>query len=144
MVGQGNRFAHLEDDRLRASQDLSPNDGMALDLLHLVRGQLAGLHQQAIGDADLADIVQHAGVSDDLCILHCEVQPSCEHVAIAADSLEMMVDAWLMVFRQCSHAPYDVQDLSVHNFGSYLLIMRYSTYLNERLTHLLHLNIFVE
>src|SRR5438132_1590765 len=57
VVGGGDLGAHLQNGRVASRQDRPADLDMALHELELFIGQLARLEQDAIGNADLADVV---------------------------------------------------------------------------------------
>ena len=59
-------LGRLEDVRPAPGEDRAPDLGMRLDDVELLATQRAGLEQDRIGDADLADVVQECRLTDQL------------------------------------------------------------------------------
>ncbi len=61
--------AHLHEAVVREAgedvgQDVGPDEGVGLHDVRLLRGETHGLEEDVVGDADLADVVEGAGVED--------------------------------------------------------------------------------
>jgi hypothetical protein len=87
VVGERDRRRQLEQGRRGAGQDRVPDLGVPLDDRPLFRGQRSRLQHHAVGDADLADVVEAAGDADQLAVLLVEADPPRELRAIAAHPL---------------------------------------------------------
>jgi hypothetical protein len=78
VMSEGNRRREREQPRRRAGEDAVADLGVPLDDLPLRFGQRPGLEQDAVRDADLADVVQAAGDADQLAVLVVEAEAARE------------------------------------------------------------------
>ena len=68
-MGEGDGGRNLEEGRVGATEDVVPDLGMGLHDESLFTGEGAGLHEDRIGHADLADVVHDARHPYDLGLL---------------------------------------------------------------------------
>ncbi len=87
VVDERNRRRQLENLRRGATQEPVADLGMALHRAPLLVGEVIALEQDLVGDGDLADVVQRAGVAQQPAALLVEAQPPRDQLAHPRHSL---------------------------------------------------------
>ena len=102
VVAERNLLGQLHERGARAGQDARADRGVGLHRRPLGRVELARLQQDVVGDADLADVVQRAGVAQQLGLLG--VMPDLAREPLAEPAHALDVHAGLGVAPLHGHA----------------------------------------
>ena len=90
VVGERHQRGEVEQVDVGAGEDVVADLGVALHHLALVVGEPAGLEQDPVGDADLADVVHRARDPDVLCALGVEPGEPGEQGAVEAHADDVL------------------------------------------------------
>ena len=112
VVRESDGLGQLQQLRVRAAEDAGADERVLLHDAELMIREPAGLHEDRVRDADLADVVHRAGQLDELDIGLREAELAGEDRRVARHALEVRGGVLILVFRG-DREPEDRVDVGV-------------------------------